>query len=84
MEDFRLSWFGHQSLFDRIPIFVAPCTTGHLPALSAFMSIFCLLRGVGERSAGPDRSPGTRGSRVCLESCQFGMIKSNHIATLRR
>jgi hypothetical protein len=29
----RLSWFGHQSLFDLIPTFVVPCTTGHLPAL---------------------------------------------------
>jgi hypothetical protein len=29
----RLSWFGHQSLFDLIPTFVVPCTTGHLSAL---------------------------------------------------
>src|SRR5215467_12319283 len=28
----RFSWFGHQSLFDLIPTFVVPCTTGHLPA----------------------------------------------------
>jgi hypothetical protein len=31
----RFSWFGHQSLFDLIPTFVVPCTTGHLPALAA-------------------------------------------------
>src|SRR5258708_37575812 len=31
----RLSWFGHQSLFDLIPTFVVPCTTGHLPAFSS-------------------------------------------------
>src|SRR6266852_745791 len=37
----RFSWFGHQSLFDVIPIFVAPCTTGHLPAFSSvFASMF--------------------------------------------
>src|SRR5882762_5689859 len=37
----RLSWFGHQSLFDRIPTFVVPCTTGHLPAFSSvFASMF--------------------------------------------
>jgi hypothetical protein len=28
----RFSWFGHQSLFDRILTFVVPWTTGHLPA----------------------------------------------------
>src|ERR1700737_1943514 len=37
----RLSWFGHQSLFDLIPTFVVPCTTGHLPAFSSvFASMF--------------------------------------------
>src|SRR5258706_11044402 len=37
----RFSWFGHQSLFDLIPIFVVPCTTGHLPAFSSvFASLF--------------------------------------------
>src|SRR5580704_9688386 len=37
----RLSWFGHQSLFDIMPKFVVPCTTGHLPALlSACASMF--------------------------------------------
>src|SRR6266852_8799530 len=37
----RFSWFGHQSLFDRIPTFVVPCTTGHLPAFtSALVSMF--------------------------------------------
>src|ERR1700736_3353600 len=37
----RFSWFGHQSLFDLIPTFVAPCTTGHLPAFSSvFESMF--------------------------------------------
>jgi len=34
----RFSRFGHQSLFDLIPAFVVPCTTGHLPAVLA--SIF--------------------------------------------
>src|SRR6267154_713489 len=37
----RFSWFGHQSLFDLIPTFVVPCTTGHLPAFSSvFASMF--------------------------------------------
>src|ERR1051326_8423920 len=37
----RFSWFGHQSLFDLIPTFVVPCTTGHLPAFSlVFASMF--------------------------------------------
>src|SRR6202790_3954181 len=37
----RLSWVGHQSLFDLIPTFVVPCTTGHLPAFSSvFASMF--------------------------------------------
>src|ERR1044071_4511786 len=37
----RFSWFGHQSLFDLMPTFVAPCTTGHLPAFSSvFASMF--------------------------------------------
>src|ERR1700732_2704886 len=37
----RFSWFDHQSLFDLIPTFVAPCTTGHLPAFSSvFESMF--------------------------------------------
>src|SRR6266851_9399328 len=37
----RFNWFGHQSLFDLIPTFVVPCTTGHLPAFSSvFASIF--------------------------------------------
>src|SRR5690242_19492381 len=32
---------GHQSLFDLIPTFVAPCTTGHLPAdCSILVSMF--------------------------------------------
>src|SRR5258706_14962173 len=31
----RFSWFGHQSLFDLMPTFVVPCTTGHLPAFSS-------------------------------------------------
>src|SRR6266446_8423878 len=34
----RLSWFGHQSLFDLIPTFVVPCTTGHLPAFSSVLA----------------------------------------------
>ena len=29
--------FGHQSLFDLIPTFVVPCTTGHLPAFSSIL-----------------------------------------------
>src|ERR1700687_5414511 len=37
----RFSWFGHQSLFDLIPTFVVPCTTGDLPAFSSvFASMF--------------------------------------------
>src|SRR6266404_5402946 len=37
----RFSWFGHQSLFDLIPVFVVPCTIGHLPAFSSvFASMF--------------------------------------------
>src|SRR5229473_4024194 len=37
----RLSWFGHQFLFDLMPTFVVPCTTGHLPAFSSvFASMF--------------------------------------------
>src|SRR4029077_146159 len=37
----RFSWFGHQSLFDLIPILVVPCATGHLPAFSSvFASMF--------------------------------------------
>src|SRR5258707_12971040 len=37
----RFSWFGHQSLFDLMPTFVVPCTTGHLPAFSSvFASMF--------------------------------------------
>src|SRR5216683_2679629 len=37
----RFNWFGHQSLFDLIPTFVVPCTTGHLPAFSSvFASMF--------------------------------------------
>src|SRR5260221_9518089 len=31
----RFSSFGHQSLFDLMPTFVVPCTTGHLPAFSS-------------------------------------------------
>src|SRR5580704_3029882 len=34
----RFSWFGHQSLFDLIPTFVVPCTTGHLPAFSSVLA----------------------------------------------
>src|SRR3981081_1466749 len=52
----RLSWFGHQSLFDLIPTFVVPCTTGHLPAFSSvFASMFpsdCLLEAADMRLAG--------------------------------
>src|ERR1700745_3524177 len=37
----RFSCFGHQSLFDLMPTFVVPCTTGHLPAFSSvFASMF--------------------------------------------
>src|SRR5260221_12110200 len=37
----RFSWFGHQSLFDLIPTYVVPCTTGHLPVFSSvFASMF--------------------------------------------
>src|SRR6185503_9409047 len=37
----RFSALGHQSLFDLIPTFVVPCTTGHLPAFSSvFASMF--------------------------------------------
>src|ERR1700674_2461513 len=35
----RFSWFGHQSLFDLIPTFVVPCTTGHLVSVA----IVCFL-----------------------------------------
>src|SRR5215510_8802189 len=37
----RFSAAGHQSLFDLMPTFVVPCTTGHLPAVcSILVSIF--------------------------------------------
>src|SRR5580704_15793492 len=55
----RLSWFGHQSLFDLIPTFVVPCTTGHLPALlsvSAAMFSSDRVPGFFECSYGPFRS----------------------------
>src|SRR6267154_3225881 len=43
----RFSWFGHQSLFDLMPTFVVPCTTGHLPAFtSALVSMFPSDRGL--------------------------------------
>src|SRR5882762_5658046 len=43
----RFSSVGHQSLFDRIPTFVVPCTTGHLPAFtSALVSMFPSDRGL--------------------------------------
>src|SRR5260370_33161292 len=50
----RFGGVGHQSLFDLIPTFVAPCTTGHLPAFtSALVSMFPsdrgLLRVVGSK-----------------------------------
>src|SRR5882724_7969354 len=59
----RLSWFGHQSLFDLIPTFVVPCTTGHSPVFSSvFASMFpsdripvffeCLLEAAGMRLPG--------------------------------
>src|SRR3977135_2936395 len=52
----RLSWFGHQSLFDRIPTFVVPCTTGHLPAFtSALVSMFPSDRGLLRVVGGSER-----------------------------
>src|ERR1700736_6171321 len=52
----RLSWFGHQSLFDIMPTFVVPCTTGHLPALlSVSAPMFA-----SDRVFSPNRSYGTQ------------------------
>src|ERR1700741_3688884 len=34
----RFNWFGHQSLFDLIPTFVVPCTTGHFASVATICS----------------------------------------------
>jgi hypothetical protein len=41
----RFNWFGHHSLFERIPTFVVPCTTGHF----ASVAMICSFLPVGQK-----------------------------------